>query len=434
MNPIHFRVLAPRRALLAAATVSAAFVPCARAEIPVVELTGVVHAVSAGHVAAAIDQADAAHAPLVIIRIDTPGGLDSSMRQIVDKMLNCRTPVAAFVGPSGARAASAGFVILLAADVAAMAPGTNVGAAHPVSAFGPNMDETMARKAASDAAAYVRGKAERRGRNVEMAEKAVLESKSFTDREAKDAGLIDLVVRDVPELIRSLEGREVRRFDGGTVTLHLEGQGTTAVAMTWRQQVLSLVARPETLFLLLLGALAGLGAEISHPGTLFPGILGTVCLILFLFATQILPVNWAGVLLILLAVALFAAEVKVQSYGLLTVGGLAAMILGALMLIDSPDAGLRIPLRTLLPGAAVMALGTILLVRLVLQAQRRVPVTGDQGLVGQRGIADTRLAPDGWVRVLGERWRGVAEGPVDPGEDVTVTSVEGLTLRVRKGA
>jgi membrane-bound serine protease (ClpP class) len=204
--------------------------------------------------------------------------------------------------------------------------------------------------------------------------------------------------------------------------------------MNWRQQVLSLVARPETLFLLLLGALAGIGAEISHPGALFPGILGTVCLILFLFATQVLPVSGAGVLLILLAVALFAAEVKVHSYGLLTAGGLAAMMLGAMMLVDSPDPGLRIPLGTLLPAAAVMAAGTILLVRLVVQSQRRVAVTGESGLVGQHGVADTPLAPEGWVRVLGERWRGVADGPVGPGDDVTVTSVEGLTLHVRKGA
>ena len=437
MKPIHFRVLAPNRALLAAAAafaVPAAFVPCAAADIPVVELTDVVHAVTAGYVVGAIDQADAAHAPLLILRIDTPGGLDTSMRQIVDKLLNCRTPVAAFVGPSGARAASAGFVILLAADVAAMAPGTNIGAAHPVSALGPSMDEVMAKKVAQDAAAYVRGKAERRGRNVELAEKAVLESRSFTDREAKDAGLIDLVARDVPDLIRALEGREVRRFDGSTVTLRLQGQATTTVPMNWRQHVLSLVARPETLFLLLLGTLAGIGAEISHPGALFPGILGTLCLILFLFATQVLPVTGAGVLLILVAVALFAAEVKVHSYGLLTAGGLAAMVLGAMMLVDSPDPGLRIPLRTLLPAAAIMGAGTILLVRLVVQAQRRVAVTGEKGLIGQHGVADTPLAPEGWVRVLGERWRGVADAPVGPGDHVTVTSVEGLTLRVRKGA
>jgi membrane-bound serine protease (ClpP class) len=429
-------VLAPNRALFAAAAASAvlaAFVPSAVADIPVVELTDVVHAVTAGYVVGAIDKADAAHAPLLVIRIDTPGGLDTSMRQIVDKMLNCRTPVAVFVGPSGARAASAGFVIMLAADVAAMAPGTNIGAAHPVSVLGPSMDEVMAKKVAQDAAAYVRGKAERRGRNVELAEKAVLESRSFTDREAKDAGLIDLVARDVPDLIRALEGREVRRFDGSTVTLRLQGQATTVVPMNWRQQILSLVARPETLFLLLLGTLAGIGAEISHPGALFPGILGTLCLILFLFATQVLPVTGAGVLLILLAVALFAAEVKVHSYGLLTAGGLAAMVLGAMMLVDSPDPGLRIPLRTLLPAAAIMGAGTILLVRLVVQAQRRVAVTGENGLIGQHGVADTPLAPDGWVRVLGERWRGVADAPVGPGDHVTVTSVDGLTLRVRKG-
>jgi membrane-bound serine protease (ClpP class) len=404
-----------------------------QADIPVVELDGVVHAITAAHVVQAIDRADATAAPLVVIRMDTPGGLDSSMRQIIDRMLGCRTPVAVFVGPSGARGASAGFVILEAADIAAMAPGTNVGAAHPVAGLG-QMDEIMSKKVTSDAAAYIRGKAERRGRNVEMAEKAVIESKSFTEKEALELKLIDLVAKDVPDLLAQLEGREVKRFDGSTVTLHLAGQKTIDVRMDWRQAILSTIARPEILFLLLLGALAGLGAEISHPGLIFPGVLGALCLILFLFASQIIPVNWAGVLLILLAIALFAAEVKVHSFGLLTIGGLVAMILGAMMLVDSTLPELRVNVWKLVPVILVFAAFVLALVRLVIQSQRRRAQTGAEGLVGRRGWVDTDLDPEGWVIVEGERWRARAGERIAGGESVEVLSVEGLLLRVRKGA
>jgi membrane-bound serine protease (ClpP class) len=355
------------------------------------------------------------------------------MRQIVDRILNCRTPVAAFVGPSGARAASAGFVILMAADVAAMAPGTNTGAAHPVSALG-KMDEVMSKKVASDAAAYLRSKAERRGRNPELAEKAVLESRSFTEKEALAAGLIDIVAGDLEDLLRQLEGREVKRFDGGVAVVKVAGQKTVTVALDWRKRILSLVASPEVLFLLLLGALAGIGAEISHPGTVFPGVLGLLCLILFLFASQIIPVNWAGVLLILLAVGLFAAEVKVTSYGLLTVAGLVSLILGAMMLVDSPIPELRVSFRTLLPAAVAMAAGSFALVRMVVKAQRLRPSTGAEGMVGLTGVVEATLAPEGWVRVQGERWRARSSSPLAAGASVTVEAVEGLSLRVRGGA
>jgi membrane-bound serine protease (ClpP class) len=404
----------------------------ARAEIPVVELDGVVHAVSAAHVIQGIERADAEQAPLVVIRINTPGGLDSSMRQIVDKMLNCKTPVAVFVAPSGARAASAGFVITISADIAAMAPGTNIGAAHPVAGIG-QMDEVMSKKVTQDAAAYIRSKAERRGRNVEMAEKAVVESKSFTEKEALELKLIDLVANDLDDLLKKLDGREVTRFDGTRVTLHLAGQRTVEVRMDWRQAILSAIAQPEILFLLLLGALAGLGAEISHPGLVFPGVIGLLCLILFLFASQIIPVSGAGVALVLLGVAFFVAEVKVASYGLLTVAGLVAMILGAMMLVDSPVPGLRVDPWTLLPVVVVFAAFTIALVRLVLQAQRRKARTGSEGLVAQRGQALCELAPEGWVMVQGERWRARAAEPVAAGDPIVVLSVEGLVLRVRKG-
>jgi membrane-bound serine protease (ClpP class) len=430
-NSFYFIYLVVSRWLLAGILALAA--SRSRADIPVVELTGVVHAVSAAHVVSAIERADAQGAPLLILRLDTPGGLDTSMRQIVDRMLNCKTPVAVFVGPSGARAASAGFIITVAADVAAMAPGTNLGAAHPVSATG-GMDEVMAKKVTSDAAAYIRGKAERRGRNVEMAEKAVVESQSFTEKEALDLKLIDLVAQDVPDLVARLEGREVKRFDGSQATLRLAGQKTVTVAMDWRQMVLSAIASPEVLFLLLLGALAGLGAELSHPGMLFPGIVGMLCLILFLFASQVIPVNGAGVLLVLLALGLFVAEVKVASYGLLTASGLVAMVLGAMMLVDAPIPEMRISLATLLPATLVMAGGTIALVRMVLAAQRLRPTTGAEAMIGLPGRAETELRPEGWVRVRGERWRARAEAEVALGGAVEVTALDGLSLRVRGGA
>jgi membrane-bound serine protease (ClpP class) len=296
------------------------------------------------------------------------------------------------------------------------------------------MDEVMSKKVTSDAAAYIRGKAERRGRNVEMAEKAVVESRSFTEKEALEHKLIDLVAQDVPDLLRQLDGRELRRFDGTSVTLRLGGERTLQMRMDWRQAILSTIARPEVLFLLLLGALAGLGAEISHPGLIFPGVIGALCLILFLFASQIIPVSWAGVLLIVLAVGLFVAEVKVASYGLLTVAGLVAMILGAMMLVDSDVPELRVSVWTLLPVMLAFAGFTIAIVRLVLQAQRRLALTGAEGLVAQAGEAASDLAPEGWVLVRGERWRAVAAERVAAGERVVVESVEGLLLRVRKGA
>ena len=435
MHELHLHVIAVRRIAFLPFIVGAfSFLPARAAtrSVPVVELSGVVHAVSAAHVVAAIDRADAEGAPLLVLRLDTPGGLDTAMRQIIDRMLNCRTPIAVFVGPSGARAASAGFLITIVADVAAMAPGTNIGAAHPVAGMGGPMDETMSKKVTQDAAAYIRGKAARRGRNVELAEKAVVESKSFTEKEALEGKLVDLVVRDVAELLKALDGREVTRFDGTKVTLSLKDVAPVPVAMNWRQAVLSMIARPEVLFLLLLGALAGLGTEISHPGLIFPGIVGAVCLILFLFATQILPVNGAGVLLILLAIALFVAEVKVPSYGLLTVGGIVAMILGAMMLVDAPIPEMRIGLRVLIPAALVMAAWSATLVHLVVEAQARGSVTGAAGMIGRQAIADTDLGPEGFVRIMGERWRAVGEAEVKAGERVRVVSVDGLTLRVRR--
>lgn len=401
----------------------------ARAEVPVVALDGIVHGISAAHIIRSIERAETAGAPLIVIEMDTPGGLISSMKQIVEKMLASKVPVAVFVGPSGSSGTSAGFVIAIAADVTAMAPGTNIGAAHPVSGLGP-MDEIMAKKAGSDMAAYVRSKAERRGRPPEIAEKAVLESQSFTEREALESRLIDVVVKDVDELLRTLDGRKIRRFDGTEITLQLKGQRTTRVTMSWREAILDVVASPPMMFLLLIGAFIGIGTEMSHPGLLLPGVVGILCLVLFLMASQILPVSAAGVLLIILAVGLFAAEIKVTSYGLLTAGGIVAMILGAMMLVDTPFPELRVPLWTVLPTALVTAIWSLLVIRLVLNARRVRVTTGGEGMLGETAVAETDLAPEGWVWLKGARWRAVAEASIAAGQRVRVTAVSGLTLRV----
>jgi membrane-bound serine protease (ClpP class) len=401
------------------------------AEIPVVEIKGPIQAVSAGFVVESIRRADLAQAPLLVLRIDTPGGFDVSMRQIIDAILNCRTPVAVFVSPAGARAASAGFLILIAADVAAMSPGTNAGAAHPVSA-GPPMDEVMTKKVTEDAAAYLRGKAERRGRNPALAEEAVTKSRSFTEKEALDDHMIDLVALDVPALVAALEGREITRFDGTRTVLHLKGQETRLVQMGLWQALLSTIAAPEAMFLLLLGALVGLGTELSHPGFVLPGVVGVICLVLFLFAGQVIPINGAGVTLVLVGVGFFVAEVKAPSHGLLTAGGITAIILGAMMLVDAPVPEMRIRFSTVAPAALVLAVFSLSLVRLALQTRRHRPTTGATALVGSAGSAETPLDPKGWVLVGGERWRARADSAVPSGEAVVVTGIDGLELRVRK--
>jgi membrane-bound serine protease (ClpP class) len=420
------------RPLVLAVLLGVGLAPSLRAEIPVVELAGPVQAVSSGFVVDSIHRADAGGASLLILRIDTPGGFDTSMRQIIDAMLNCRTPIAAFVSPAGARAASAGFLIMIAADVAAMSPGTNIGAAHPVSTSGP-MDDVMSKKVTEDAAAYLRGKAERRGRNPALAEEAIIKSRSFTDKEALEGHLIDLVVGDVPALVASLDGREITRFDGSRVTLRLKGQQTTPVRMGLWQGLLSAIAGPEAMFLLLLGALAGLGTEISHPGLVLPGVVGLICLVLFLFAGQVIPINGAGLLLVLLGVLFLVAEVKVASHGLLTAGGITAIILGAMMLVDAPVPEMRIRFVTVAPAAFAAAALSFGLVRLAVATRRQRPTTGSSALIGSQGSAETRLDPLGWVRIGGELWRARSEGSVSPGEVVVVTGLQGLELRVRKG-
>jgi membrane-bound serine protease (ClpP class) len=401
----------------------------------VAEVDAIIHPVSAEYMIGTIADADAAKAALTVIILRTPGGLVDSTREIVSRMIVATTPVAVYVAPSGARAASAGFLLTIAADVAAMAPGTSIGAAHPVSGDGTTTDETMSKKAASDVAAYARTLAGKRGRNVTLAEQAVLESRAFTDEEALKAEppLIDLVAPDLPGLLRELDGREIARFDGTKVTLHTAGARTERIEMTWRQRLLSAVAHPQVAYLLFSLGTLGLTIELWNPGAILPGVVGGVCLLLAFFAFQILPINYAGLLLILFGVLLLVLEIKITSFGLLAAGGLLSLVLGSIMLIDSPLPELQIGLRFILPLMLGLAGVILFLVRLAVGAQRQRATTGPQGMIGERGRALSGMGPGvaGQVATHGEIWHAVATEPIQAGDEVEIFAVEGLRLRVR---
>jgi membrane-bound serine protease (ClpP class) len=414
-------------------------VVAAMMDTPIVEtatIDGIIHPVAAEFVRGAVSRADAEHAALLVITLRTPGGLLDSTRDINNAIINAKTPVAVFVGPSGNRAASAGFLITMAADVAAMAPGTHIGAAHPVSGNGEKMDEVMAKKAASDTAAYARTLATQRGRNVSLVEQAVLESRSFTEQEALAASppLIDVVATDVPELIRKLNGRTVRRFNGSTVTLDLGNAQIHVVEMTMPQRVLSAIAHPQIAYLLLTLGTLGLTIELWSPGAILPGVAGGICLLLAFFAFQVLPVSYTGVLLILFGFVLLVLEIKVTSHGLLAVGGIASLLFGSLMLIDSPLPELQIGLRFILPIVLALSGIILFLVRLGVQAQHRPAVTGESGMLQSTAEALTPIEAGGVGRVStrGEIWTATALDPIRAGERVVVTAVNGLQLTVRK--
>jgi membrane-bound serine protease (ClpP class) len=407
----------------------------ASAAILKIKVDAPIHPITSEYIVRALETADKEGADLVLLTLDTPGGLDTSMREIISAVVNAKTPVAVWVGPSGSRAASAGFFIALAADVFAMAPGTSTGAAHPVSISltGQGMDKTMEEKVVNDAAAYIRSLAEKRGRNVRLAEDAVRKSLSYTEREALDGGLVDLVAGTEDELIARLDGRTVKRFDGTPRSLALAGRPVVERPMTFRQRFLLTVANPNLAYILLLIGLVGLYFEFSHPGAILPGVLGGISLLLAIFAFQILPINYVGLGLILLAVILFILEIKVQSFGMLAVGGIAAMIIGSLMLVKAPIAELRPSLGFVLPVVLAFAAIVLFLLTLVFKAHARRALTGREGMVGETGTARTDLSPAGKVFVHGELWEAVAETPVRAGESVKVIEVlEGLKIRVRK--
>lgn len=400
------------------------------------EVDSVIHPVSADYIVRTLDEADRSGATLVVLTLRTPGGLVDSTRDIISRMIAAATPVAVFVGPSGSRAASAGFLLTIAADVAAMAPGTHIGAAHPVAGGGQPMDETMAKKTAEDLAAYVRTLASARGRNVELAAEAVLNSKAFTETEARDATppLIDLIANDVSDLLRQLDGRSVRRFNGGTVVLSTAGARVIDVRMTLRQRILSAVAHPNIAYLLLSLGMLGLTIEFWSPGAIFPGVIGGMSLLLAFFALQLLPVNYAGVLLILLGLLFFALEIKITSFGLLTVAGVVSLLFGSLMLIDEGTPDLQLSLRMVLPVVTGFTLVGILLVRLAASSRRLEPVTGAEAMLGERARTLTSIEPGvpGQVAAHGEIWRAVADEPIAKGAPVRVHGIDGLTLTVRK--
>ena len=399
----------------------------------VAEYDGIIHPIASEFLTTAIDQADTTGASVVLFILRTPGGLVDSTRAMVSRMITSRAPVVVYVAPSGARAASAGFILVLAADVAVMAPGTHIGAAHPVSGSGEKMDETMSKKATEDVAAYARSLAEARGRNVMLAEQAVTESRAFTDQEALHASppLIDFVARDEADVLRQLDHRMVKRFDGRTTTVDTTGIEIRRVDMSWRQRALSAIAHPQIAYLLLTLGILGLTVELWTPGAILPGVVGGLCLLLAFFALQILPVNTIGLLLIVFGIAMLILELKVPSFGALGVGGALALLIGSVMLTREVP-GVSVSLYLIVPAVLTVAAIVLVLGKLALDAQRRPPVTGAEGLIGAEGRALSPIAPHapGQVGVHGEIWRATSASPLDPGRPVRVRAVSGLTLHV----
>jgi membrane-bound serine protease (ClpP class) len=419
---------------------SLAVVVAAASGAPIVEtatVDSIIHPVSAEFMRSAIARADAEGAALIVFTLHTPGGLLDSTRDINNAIIGAKTPVAIFVGPAGYRAASAGFLITMAADVAAMAPGTHIGAAHPVSGDGQPVDAVMAKKMASDTAAYARTLAAQRGRNVPLVEQAVTESRSFTEQEAIGATppLIDVIASDVPDLIRKLDGRTIKRFNGTSTTLKLANADVRTIEMTFAQRVLSAIAHPQIAYLLLTLGTLGLTIELWSPGAVLPGVAGGVCLLLAFFALQVLPVNYAGVSLILLGFALLVLEVKVTSHGVLAVGGIISLLFGSLMLIDSPQPEMQIGLRVIIPVTLSIAGILVFLVTLGVRAQTLPATTGESGMLHAPGQALTPIVPGGTGRVAthGEIWTATASESILEGDPVVVTAVHGLTLTVRRG-
>ncbi len=409
--------------------------PAAASEVRQVDVVDIIHSISAERVASTIVAAEEAGAALVLVRLDTPGGLDTSMREIIEAILNSEVPVAVFVGPSGARAASAGYLITLAADVSGMAPGTNMGAATPISGTGGEMPETLSRKVESDAAAYLRSIAERRGRDVALAEQGVTEARSWTASEALEAGLIDLIADDTAAFLDALDGRTVQRIDGAEATLATAGALVVETGMSFRDRALSVIANPNLAVLLGMIGLLGLYLEFSNPGLLFPGILGAVALLLAGFGLNLLPVSLLGILLLLLGIGLLTAEALTPSFGIMGMSGAAALVLGLFFFFEEqslPTPALDLTWGLVIPSVLVFSVLVFFLGQLVVRSQRASAVTGQEGMVGLTATAHTDIRPGaaGKVFVHGEFWDAIASGPVAAGDRVRVLAIEGLTLRV----
>lgn len=423
------------KALLFVFFIAAAFCS-AENKVIHLNLDGTVHPITAEYVTNAIDLAVQSHAQLVVLQIQTPGGLSESMRTIISKMINSPVPVVVYVAPGGSRATSAGFYIAIAADVAVMAPGTHLGSAHPV--FGTDSGEdnentkTMMTKATEDSVAYIKTLAEHRGRNVEQAEKAVRDSISFTENEALEKHLIDFIAPDIKELLKKLDGQSIKRFNGGTTTVASKDAKIIPFEMTRREKFLALLADPNIAFILVSLGTLGLMIELYNPGSILPGIVGVISLVLFFFSMQILPISYSGAGLILFAIALFILELKVHSHGLLTAGGICSLALGATMLINAPIPEMRVAPGLIILVVGIIATTMIFLLTMVIRAYRRKPVTGVQGLLQEIGTAETDIAPEGRIFVHGEIWQAVSPVLIHKGEKVRILAADGLLLKVEK--
>jgi membrane-bound serine protease (ClpP class) len=400
------------------------------AEVLKIVLDDTIQPISAEYVDRAIQDAARHDDQALLIEISTPGGLLDSTRNIIEKILASPVPVIIYVAPSGSRAASAGFFILESADIAAMAPGTNTGAAHPVTLFGGKMDDVMKEKIENDSAAFMRSFVSKRGRNVDVAESAVRKSKSFTDQEALAQNLIDYVAPDEESLFKQIAEKPVKRFNGQTVTLNLVGQPVRVFDMTLKQHILDYIMDPNIAFVLLvIGALA-LYAEFNHPGAVVPGTVGVIFILLAAFALNLLPVRFAAIFLILLSFVLFALEAKFGTHGVLAIGGIATLTLGGLLLVDAPIPQMQVHFITALAVSIPFGFITVFLTRIALKARRNKVVTGAQGLIGDIGIAQSVLSPRGKVSIHGEVWDAVASSEIAMGQPVVVRKVEGLELQV----
>lgn len=402
----------------------------APAEVLKIVIDGTVHPFVSEHIGRAIQEAERSHADALLIELRTPGGLADSTREIISKILASKVPVIIYVTPSGSRAASAGFFILEAADVAAMAPGTNTGAAHPVRGDGVAMDPIMKEKAENDAAALMRSYAGKRGRNVEVAESAVRQSKSFSADEALSQHLIDYLAKDENELLNKVDGRSVTRFDGSKTVLHTAGKTVRLYEMTVRERVLSFLMDPNLIALLFTIGLFAIYAEFNHPGAVIPGVVGFIAILLVIYALNLLPFRSIAIVLILSAFLFFGLEAKYHTHGVLTTGGTVMMILGMLLLVDGPIPEMRVKWWTALSVSIPLAVITVFLMTIALKARRNKIVTGLQGLIGEIGTVSSPLMPAGTVFVHGELWDAVATGNVDVGQAVIVRNVQNLTLQV----
>lgn len=393
----------------------------------VIELEGAINPGIAQFVTRGIKQAETTKQTMVIIRLDTPGGLDPSMRSIVKAILNAQLPVVVYVAPRGARAASAGVMITIAAHVAAMAPQTNIGAAHPVTAGGKEISKTMSEKVVNDMVAYARGIAKERGRNADWVEKAIRESVSITGDVAVKNNVVDMVARDMNELLGLLDGREIV-LDKGKVTLGTKGLQLVYFTPGWRDRVLNTISNPNIAYILMMIGLAGIYFELAHPGAIFPGVIGAISLILAFFSFQTLPVNYAGLLLIALAIIFFIAEIKVQSYGLLSLAGLISLILGSVMLFEN----VRVSLKLMMPTIVLIGGFFVGIAFLAFRAYRRTPKGGMEGLLGEIGVVEERIDPVGLIFAHGEHWKATSEEVAEEGEKVRIVGSRGLELIVKK--